>query len=387
METYFDRILEEAVRRSLEHNPVTAILGPRQCGKSTLVKYLLRDRPETLLLDLEKPSDLQKLADPEWFLSTQLDKLVCIDEVQRQPEIFPLIRALVDEEERKGMYILLGSVSRDLLQQSSESLAGRISYRFLTPFLFSEVSPSIVVEEYINRGGFPRSLLADNDLVSFEWRSDFIINFLERDLQQFIGFSVPTMRRLWQMLAHENGQTINLSRFGSALGVSHTTVRNYLDLLESTFMVKQVQPYWGNTKKRLVKSPKVYIADSGIAAALLNLKNIAEIAGHPSFGALWESVVLSNIVGHFPKLEYSFFRTNHGNEVDFVISYGDKKIVVECKASSSPKLTQGNYLAIAEINPKKVFIASLIEGEFAISAEVQAVSLPTLISKMKDLFD
>lgn len=221
-----------------------------------------------MYLDLERPSDLEKLNDAEWFLSSQKDKLICIDEIQRKPDLFPLIRSLVDEWNRPSCFVVLGSASRDLLMQSSESLAGRIVYKQLTPFLWEELK-DISIEKYFERGGFPRSVLATGDRISFDWRSSFIATFLERDLLQWINFTPATMRRLWQMLAHVNGQTVNYSNLGNSLGVSNQTVKNYIDLLKSTYMVDVVEPYISNLGKRLVKSPKVYISDSGIVAALL----------------------------------------------------------------------------------------------------------------------
>lgn len=203
---YLDRIIAADVRQGLKHYPVTAIVGPRQCGKSTLIRHLVTyDRP-VVYLDLERPSDLRKLDDPEWFLKNQRESVVCIDEVQRKPELFPLIRSLVDEWGGNGHFLVLGSASRDLLKQSSESLAGRITYKRLTPFLWTEIKGRVTIEEYLARGGFPRSLLQEDAAVSFAWREDFITSFLERDLLQWSGFSPATMRRLWQMLAHQTGR-------------------------------------------------------------------------------------------------------------------------------------------------------------------------------------
>jgi len=281
---YLNRKKEDDVEFAIKHFPVTAVIGPRQCGKSTLVKHLMaKYTSEFLYLDLERPSDLEKLNDAEWFLSSQKDKLVCIDEIQRKPELFPLLRSLVDEWDRSGCFLILGSASRDLLMQSSESLAGRIIYKQLTPFLWAEVS-DISIESYFERGGFPRSLLAVNDRVSFDWRESFIVTFLERDLLQWVNFTPATMRRLWQMLAHVNGQTVNYSSLGNSLGVSNQTVKNYIDLLKSTFMVDVVEPHISNLGKRLVKASKVYISDSGIVGALLGIRSFTDLAGHPAFG-------------------------------------------------------------------------------------------------------
>ena len=382
---FFPRILTEAIKTSLKYNPATAILGPRQCGKSTLVKHLLKNEDQTVYLDLERPSDLRKLENPEWFLSSQLDKLVCLDEIQRKPELFPLLRSLIDERRRPGMYLILGSASRDLLKQSSESLAGRISFKSLTPFLWTEIHTHISIETYLSRGGFPPSTLAPEEKVSYEWRRDFISTFLERDLLQISGFAPQTMRRLWRMLAHTNGQNVNFSTLGSSLGTSHTTIRNYLDLLEGTFMIYQLRPYSGNTKKRLVKSPKVYLTDSGIANALLGLEDFEEITGHPSFGSIWETIVLSNLIGHFPELDFSFYRTNHGQELDIVVSNGKKEIAIECKASKAPRLTKGNYHAISEIAPVHTLLAAPVDEGYQIEAGIEVVNLIELVQHVGEL--
>lgn len=376
------RQLTKDLTHSLNHFPVTAILGPRQCGKSTLARHIITElNTEAVYLDLERPSDLQKLEDAEWFLSRQKGKLVCLDEIQRKPELFPVLRSLVDENGESGQFLILGSASRDLIKQSSESLAGRIIYKNLTPFLWDEIRAETNLESYMIKGGFPRSILA-GDKVSMEWRESFITTFLERDLLQFAGFSPVSMRRLWQMLAYSNGQTANYSALGSSLGISHTSVKKYIDLLEGTFMVRQLRPYEGNTKKRLVKSPKVYITDSGLTTALLKLRSFEEAAGHPAFGALWESVVIENIKGHYPDLECSFYRSNHGNEIDLVIVHGTSVIAIECKSTLSPKLSRGNYSAIEDINPSSTLVVIPAENGFPFKKDIDVVSLTELIEKI-----
>ena len=382
---YIPRMLQEEVQASLLKNPVTAVLGPRQCGKSTLVKQMIAPLDDVLYLDLERPSDIQKMEDPEWFLSSQDDKLICLDEIQRLPEIFPLIRSLVDEHRMPGRFLILGSASRELIKQSSESLAGRISYKTLTPFLWSELSGIISLETYISRGGFPLSTLSNSDSDSYEWRLDFISTFLERDLLQFAGFTAVTMRRLWQMLAHNNGQTLNLSRLGESLGVSHTTIRNYVDLLEHTFMVKQLPPWKGNTNKRLVKSPKVYLTDSGITAALLQLNGFEQVAGHPVFGSLWESVVFMQLNAHIPHAEFSFYRTNHGHELDFILSFPDSIIAIECKASVAPSVSKGTYKALEDVNPDHTFVVAPVDKGYSMTKGIEVVSLSELVEKLTDL--
>lgn len=382
---YIHRILEDSVLKSLQNFPVTAVTGPRQCGKSTLVKHILEQSPDSLYLDLERPSDLHKLDDAEWFLSSQKGKLICIDEIQRKPELFPLIRSLVDEWDRPGCFLILGSASRDLLKQSSESLAGRISYKRLTPFLWKELDGDYSIEKYFSEGGFPRSLLTNDFEVSFEWRVNFITTFLERDLLQWAGFTPTTMRRLWQMLAHVNGQMVNYSTLASSLGVSSTTVKNYIDLLEGTFMVDVIAPYISNLGKRLVKAPKVYVADSGITAALLNLHRFEDLSGHPSFGGIWEQIVLSNLKGLYPEAEFYFYRTTNGAESDFVMKIRNIVFAIECKSSFSPVLSKGNYNAFEDISPKHVFVVSPVQSGWPMKQGITLVSIDELHQKISEM--
>lgn len=379
------RLLTENIRESLENFPVVAITGPRQCGKSTLARDLIKSTRQMVYLDLERPSDLLKLEDPEWFFMSQKGKIICLDEIQRKPELFPLIRSLVDDWKTDGSFLLLGSASRDLLRQSSESLAGRISYKRLTPFLWDEISGMGSLDQYFSRGGFPSSFLAKNDSVSMEWRENFISTFLERDLLQWAGISPVTMRRLWQMTAHMNGQTVNYSAMANSLGVSHTTIRNYIDLLQSTYMVDIVQPHIINTGKRLIKSPKVYINDSGIITALLGLKDISQLAGHPVFGSLWEGIVLANIRGHLPGAEIRFYRTNHGSEIDFLVILPESIIAIECKAGLSPVISRGTYAAIEDLSPQYTFVVSPVERGYPMKKGTDIVSLEELVIRLKAL--
>jgi predicted AAA+ superfamily ATPase len=380
---FLQRATGNEIVSAIQYFPVTAVIGPRQCGKSTLVKHLIENHSsETLYLDLERPSDLEKLTNAEWFLTSQKNKLICIDEIQRKPELFPVIRSLVDEWNRPGCFVVLGSASRDLLMQSSESLAGRIIYKQLTPFLWSELEDT-GIEKYFERGGFPRSILAANDKISFDWRTSFISTFLERDLLQWANFTPITMRRLWQMLAHVNGQTVNYSSLGNSLGVSNQTIKNYIDLLKSTYMVDVVEPYISNVGKRLVKAPKVYISDSGIVAALLGIRTFEELSGHPAFGAVWETVVLANLRGTFPDAEISYYRTAGGAEIDFVVQLNNQIIAVECKASYSPTLTKGNHIAMNDIQPRHSFVVTPSSDSWAMSKRIDVVSLAGLIKKLE----
>jgi predicted AAA+ superfamily ATPase len=290
----------------------------------------------------------------------------------------------VDEWSRPGCFLILGSASRDLLKQSSESLAGRISYKRLTPFLWEEVAGDYPVEKYFSAGAFPRSLLVEDKEISFEWRESFITTFLERDLLQWAGFTPTTMRRLWQMLAHVNGQTVNYSTLAASLGISSFTVKSYIDLLAGTYMVEIVPPYISNLGKRLVKAPKVYISDSGITAALLGLRTFEELSGHPAFGAIWEQIVLSNLKGLYPDAEIFYYRTANGSETDFVMKVKNTVFAIECKASYSPILSKGNYLAFEDIAPDHIFVVTPSRDNWSMKEKIDIVSLNELKSKIDD---
>jgi predicted AAA+ superfamily ATPase len=291
----------------------------------------------------------------------------------------------VDEWGENGSFLILGSASRDLLRQSSETLAGRIAYKRLTPFLWSELRGSSTIDHYFENGGFPRSVLAKNPDISFEWRENFISAFLERDLLQWANFTPNAMRRLWQMFAHFNGQTVNYSSFGNALGVSNQTVKNYIDLLSGTYMVDVIPPYISNLGKRLIKAPKVYVSDSGIAGALLGIKGFPNLMGHAAFGAMWEQIVLSNIKGEFPSAEIFFYRSSNGAEIDFVVKLNGDIFAVECKASFTSNLSNGNYSAIEDISPKRTFVVSPAEDNWSIKKDIDAVSISGLINYLRML--
>ncbi|PIY34120.1 MAG: hypothetical protein COZ08_03635 [Bacteroidetes bacterium CG_4_10_14_3_um_filter_42_6] len=382
---YVQRKIETTILKALKNNPVVALIGPRQSGKSTLVKHLIDGNKNSIYLDLERPSDLQKLEDPEWFFTTQKGKLICLDEIQRKPELFPVIRSLADEWNVNGSFLILGSASRELLQQSSESLAGRITYKKLMPFLWDEIKDFDSLEKYFAHGGFPRSALAQDSETSYEWRNNFISTFLERDLLQWRGVTPVTMQRLWKMLAHLNGQTADYSKLAKSLGVSAVTVKNYIDLLESTFMVDVIPPYFSNLGKRLVKAPKIYITDSGITSTLLELHNFEEMAGHPSFGSIWEQIVLSNMKELFPEASFYFYRTSNGAEVDFVMKIKELVFTIECKASVAPKLSKGHFYACQDIHPSHSFVAAPIKKGWAMKPKIDVVSLSELETKLRDM--
>jgi len=353
---YYLRNIEQGVKTSLLHFPAVAIIGPRQSGKTTMVKHLFSEQTNAIYLDLERDADLRKLADAELFFNAfPKGTLFCIDEVQRKPELFSILRYLIDTWQENGRFLLLGSASRDLLRQSSESLAGRIAYKYLSPFVFNELPQNTTLAQYIVQGGFPKSIFAAIN-VSTEWRENFITTFLERDLLQWKNFTPTIMRRLWMMLAHNNGQTINYSEFSKSLGVNNGTVKNYIDLLEATFMLHVIQPYISNMGKRLVKAPKIYIADSGICASLIGIDSYETLLGHVALGGIWEQVVLQNIKSTYPQAELFFYRTSNGAEVDFVMRYKNRVFAIECKSTLSPVLSKGNYNAIDDIQPDHTYV-------------------------------
>lgn len=361
---YIKRRLEVKLRESLYSFPVTALLGPRQCGKSTLARHVVAGRPDTVYLDLEKPSDLRKLEDAEFFFHTQKDKLICIDEIQMGPELFPILRVAVDEDRRSGKFFILGSASQDLIRQSSETLAGRIHFLELTPFSYDELI-GVDNQKYEDpvflwtRGGFPEAVLAESGSHSFDWRMDFIRTFIERDIPQF-GFSIPaiTMRRFWTMLAHYHGQILNASKFGQALGVRHPTIRKYLDIMDQTFMVRILPPLMANIKKRLVKTPKVYVRDTGILHALLEIENTEGLLGHPTAGVSWEGWCIEQILAVMPAWRASFYRTSSGEEIDLILEHGRKRLAFEFKASMSPKLSRGFPDTLSVLQPEHTWIVA-----------------------------
>jgi len=379
------RSLKNECITGLKSNPVTAILGARQCGKTTLAKEIIKNIKGSVYLDLERPSDLIKLEDAEWFLSRQKGKLICIDEIQRKPELFPLLRSIVDENKVNGQFLILGSATRNLIKQSSESLAGRITYKTLTPFLINEIGNKYPIEAYMTEGGFPRSLLASSPKISMTWREDFITTYIERDIHQWISTSSVSIRRILTMLAHYNGQTINYSALGNSLGISNVTLRNYIDLLAGTYMIEIVQPWLNNEGKRLVKAPKIYIHDTGIAAALLGLGSFEEMSFHPSFGSLWETMVFANLKGNFPNAEISFYRTSQGAELDFIIKQKNKVIAVECKANGNPTLTKGNYISMDDVKPLKTLVIAPVKGMWEQSKNVIFSSLPKALKIIREI--
>jgi len=378
MQSYIGRNVEHELRECLAQFPCTAILGPRQCGKTSLALSVL-DHRDSVYLDLERPADVQKLTEPEFFFEEHKNQLICLDEIQRVPELFPILRGWVDRN-KMSRFLILGSASRELIRQSSESLAGRIAYLELAPFLHVEVAGlGVPVKENWVRGGFPDSLLARSEAASLRWRTQFVQTFLERDVP-LLGFSIPpkTLRRVWSMCAHYHGQTLNASAFASSLGVSHTTVRRYVELLSQTFMLRILPPFEANLKKRLVKSPKIYLRDSGILHALLGVGDFSALLGHPLYGASWEGFAIEQILARFPGWQAGFYRTSDGTELDLVLGKGGVRIGFECKASSSPSVTAGFWNSVAALNLDAAFVVAPIDAGYGLKKNVRVLSLSDL---------
>lgn len=344
-----ERAITPLVLESMAQFPAVALLGPRQVGKSTLARSLAKN---AVFLDLERPSDLAKLQDAESYLGSLADTLVVIDEIQRKPELFPVLRALIDQQRRPGRFLLLGSASPALRRQSSESLAGRITYLELAPFSLGEVGATLENQKnLLLRGGFPESFLAPSDKASLRWREAFLQTFLEQDIPQ-LGIRVPAsqLRRFWLMLAHVHGNLWNASQIASSMGMSVTAMRHYLDILADTFMVRVLPPYHINLGKRLVKSPKVYLRDTGLLHALLGIGTYDELLSHPIVGSSWEGMALEHIIRQAaPSAQPYFFRTAAGAELDLVMENGQKLAGYEMKFGVSPRISKGYHHAVADL--------------------------------------
>ena len=371
------RLLQEKVEKSLMRYPVVGILGSRQVGKTTLAKIIKnRMKRKVIYLDLELPSDLNKLQDPELYLSRFEDTLVIIDEIQRMQALFPLLRALVDRKRTAGRFLILGSASPELIRHSSESLAGRIIYHELSPFLLAETNSESIQKLWL-RGGYPESYLPRSNDNSFTWREAFIRTYLERDIPQ-LGIRIPVqqLRRFWTMIAHSHRQLWNASKIAGSLGISAPTVRSYLDILEETFVVRQIQPYHSNIKKRLIKSPKVHIRDSGLLHTLLNIRTTEDLHGHPSLGSSWEGFIVEQILGILPEgWQTYFYRTGAGAEIDLVLfDSKHKPIAIEIKYSMSPRVDRGFWNAFEDLSCKKGYV--LYPGTESYPLGKNVVTLP-----------
>jgi hypothetical protein len=387
------RQIQPKVSQLLEQFPAVAILGPRQVGKTTLALELAEGLGEkALYLDLELPSDRAKLTEPELYLTQHENRLVILDEIHRVPGIFETLRSLIDQRRRKSKsvrhFLLLGSASMDLLQQSAESLAGRIAYQELAPLSVTEVagSENASMDRLWTRGGFPDSYLAANGEASFAWRTAFIQTYLERDVPA-LGPRIPaeTLRRYWQMLAHNQGQMLNAAQLASGLGVSGHTVARYLDIMVDLLLVRRLQPWAKNAKKRLVRTPKVYVRDSGLLHALLGIRNQEELLGHPVVGSSWEGLFVENILNTLPPTARpTFYRTSAGAEIDLVIEFSAKnRWAIEIKRSlGSPAPSKGFYIGCADIKATRQIVLYPGSESFRLDAKTEIMPLSQVLTEV-----
>lgn len=383
----------QPVLDALGRQAAVALIGPRQVGKTTLA-HAIAEGSETLYLDLEARSDRVKLVDPALFLSVYEDRLVILDEIHRLPELFQDLRGLIDRGRRRGRrtgrFLILGSASLDLLRQSGESLAGRIEYVELNPLDVLEAAPDAEsMTKLWLRGGFPDSYLAASDADSLVFRLNFIRTYLERDVQQF-GRRIPaeTLERLWTMLAHSQGTLLNASKLASGLSISAPTVTNYIDLLVDLLLVRRLRPFHANVGKRLVKSPKVYIRDSGLVHALLGIEDHNALAGHPVVGASWEGFVIENLLSVAPpRTMASFYRTSAGAEIDLVLELpgGRGLWAIEVKRGLTATPSKGFHNARDDLKPKRSFIVYSGDERYPISREVEAIALPQMAALLEAL--
>ena len=382
-----ERHIKPELTERLKEVPAVALLGPRQVGKTTLAQEVGELQP-SIYLDLESDADRAKLTEPELYLNLHEDKLVILDEVHRLPGLFQILRGLIDRGRRKGLrtgrFLLLGSASIDLLAQLGESLAGRISYLEMRPFDALEIPDDI--EHLWIRGGFPDSYLASSDRSSLRWRQDFIRTYLERDIPM-MGPRIPaeTLRRFWTMLAHHQSGLMNASEFGRSLGVTSQTVANYLDLLVDLLLVRRLVPWHNNGSKRLVKSPRIYVRDSGLVHALLGLADREAVLGHPVAGASWEGFVVESLLGAAPEAtEAYFYRTAAGAEIDLLLRFADGRLwVFEIKRSLSPKVERGFHTACEDLQPDRKILVYPGSEPFPLGEGIEVMPLPLALQSIK----
>ena len=371
------------IKDSLSFFPVVSIIGPRQVGKTTLAEQIISESSKpTLYLDLELQSDLFKLNEAELFLSQHSDQLIVIDEVQIKKELFPLLRALVDKTREPGQFLLLGSASPELIRHSSESLAGRIAYHQLQPFDILEVPETISQNDLWIKGGFPKVLFAKNNDLAYRWMENFISTYLNRDLLQLgLNASPKIIRNLWTMMAHLNGQLFNATTLGNSLGVSTPTVKRYVDFLEEAFLLKSLHPFSWNISKRLVKTPKVYLTDTGILHYLVGVTDLNSLSGNPIVGSSWESFVINQIQAlKKNQLDLYFYRTHNGAEVDLVITKGLTVVATaEIKYSNSPQLSKGNFNAFEDLNAPMNYVITPSSDDYLFKERVRICSLKAFI--------
>ena len=366
--------IKAKISAALQRSRAVGLIGPRQCGKTTIARTFVNvDSPN--YFDLEDPTSLARLNDPKLALEP-LEGLIVIDEIQRKPELFPLLRVLTDRPNKPATFLLLGSTSPDLLRQSSESLAGRIEYFELTPLSLLELEEYNQRTSHWIRGGFPLSLLTKDNADSWKWRKGFIQTFLERDLPQ-LGISTPsiTILRFWRMLAHYHGQVFNASEIARSMGVNQTTASNYLDILSSVFMVRALQPWHANLKKRQVKRPKIYFRDSGILHCLLGIKDQLAIESHPKLGASWEGYAIEETIKAFQPDESYFWATHNGAELDLLMLKDSQRVGLEFKRSGAPTLTPSMKIAMEDLQLDRLDVLYPGKKDYPLTDKINAISL------------
>ena len=373
------------VAELLGWNPAVLLLGPRQVGKTTLARTLAAEQPGAVFLDLERSADRARLAEPELFFARHRQQLVVLDEVQFMPDLFTHLRPEIDADRRPGRFLLLGSAAGNLLRQQAESLAGRISAVELPPLRVAEVPAAMHslagLQQLWLRGGFPPSLDAASDAQSHAWRQDFIQALLQRDLPSWgVAVSADNLHRCWRMLAHLQGQVFNASQIGQSLGgVAHTTVARYLGTLVDAMLVRRLEPLLPNVGKRLVKSPKVYVRDSGLLHALLNLPTVDALQGHPVAGASWEGFVIEQVAALMPPgATLSYYRTAAGTEIDAVIELGVRRVGIEVKFSSAPKPTRGFWQALEDLGAAQAYVIAPVAHAYPLAANVDVLPVTQL---------
>lgn len=382
----FQRKSAPEIRQQLGLSPAVAILGARQIGKTTLAKQIAAEYPDSIYLDLENAQARAKLEQADVFFEANRHRLVVLDEIQNAPELFSTMRGEIDADRRSGRFLILGSASFKLLQQS-QSLAGRLALVDMAPLLLSEVHQSFQdIQTLWVRGGFPGSFTAPQDDASWLWRDAFVRHFLHSDLPALgINVEPELMRRFWRMVAHLHGQLFNASSIAASLGVSSPTVTRYLDHLVQSLMLRRLEPFHANLGKRLVKSPKIYVRDSGLLHYLLGMRNVHDLMGHPNTGASWEGFCIEQICNHLPAgASVSFYRTAAGAELDVVVETGRETIGFEIKFSSAPKVSKGFWQACEDIGVHKAYVMAPVQEGWAMAKDVQVVSpldIPMLLSK------
>ncbi len=380
------RNLHAHISKLLKQFPAVAILGPRQVGKTTLAKQLaVSAKKETLYIDLEKQKDRLLLSDIDTFLEEHKTKCIIIDEVQTMPEVFTALRPAIDEYRKAGRFILLGSASPKLVKGVSESLAGRISYSQLTPFMYNEIAPKIPMQKHWFRGGFPNSVLAKNDSQSVQWIEDFIETYIQRDMSFIFNADINSriMRYLWSMIANRQGSIWNAEEYARALGISAPTVIKYVDFLEGAYLVRRLHPFFINVNKRLVKAPKVYIRDSGLLHQLCDINSINALKKNTIIGSSWEGYVIEEICKAIPKdIQPFYYRTQAGTECDLVLVKGvTVQACIEIKHSNSPTLTKGFFESIKDLKPKKSFVITPASHTYKLK---EAITVTTLKEYLKN---